>query len=140
MNIETLFVQVLSELLMLLVVVLAGFAVAVLKKYLGTEKMKQINEELKSKQEIVDTVVLFVQQVYGHYEGEKKFVIALETASEWLTSKGIKVTVTELRSLIESSVKLLKTEFGEEWYKVTEEVDDTPVVIDTPKEPLNETL
>lgn len=140
MNIGTLFVQVLSELLMLLVVVLAGFAVALLKKYLGTEKMKQINEELKSKQEIVATVVLFVQQVYGHYEGEAKYVIALETATEWLNSKGIKITETELKSLIESSVKLLKTEFGEEWYKVIEEVDDTPVAIDTPKEPLNETL
>jgi hypothetical protein len=95
-----------------------------LKKQLGVEKLKQIEAELTAKQEIVDTVVLFVQQVYAAYDGEEKYKMALVRATDLMNKKGLKTTPEELESLIESSVKLMKKAFGDAWKK---EVHGTPL-------------
>jgi hypothetical protein len=58
---------------MLVMVLVGGFVVQFLRKKIGVEKMKAIKAELAAKQEIVDTVVLFVQQVYEAYDGKDKF-------------------------------------------------------------------
>jgi len=109
---------------MLLGILLASFVVALLKKHLGVEKLKRIEAELAAKQEIVDTVVLFVQQVYAAYGGEEKYKLALVRATDMMNKKGLKITPEELEILIESSVKLMKKEFGNAWKK---EVHGTPL-------------
>lgn len=106
---------ILSELLKIVAIVAAGFLVALAQRMLGTAKMKKITEELENKREIVDAVVLFVQQVYTLSDGGEKFAIAYGTIAEWLTDKGLSFTDNELKSLIESSIKLFKREFGEDW-------------------------
>jgi hypothetical protein len=117
---ETL-MNLLVELITLLATILAGLAVQYLRKKIGVEKLNAIEAELAAKQEIVDTVVLFVQQVYEEYDGETKYARALSVASEWLTEKGFTVTNAELQSLIEASVKALKKEFAEQWRSLPKE-------------------
>lgn len=121
---EIVLTDLLTQIFMLLGILLASFVVALLKKQLGVEKLKQIEAELTAKQEIVDTVVLFVQQVYAAYDGEEKYKMALVRATDLMNKKGLKVTPEELESLIESSVKLMKKAFGDAWKK---EVHGTPL-------------
>ena len=108
-------VPMLTELLQLVLVVLIGFVIALVKKQLGVTKMKQLSAEFANKQEIVNTVVLFVQQVYAASDGAKKYEIALTTATNWLKEKNITMSTGELQSLIESNVLLLKKEFVDDW-------------------------
>ena len=121
---EIVLTDLLTQIFMLLGILLASFVVALLKKQLGVEKLKQIEAELTAKQEIVDTVVLFVQQVYTAYDGEDKYKMALVRATDMMNKKGLKITPEELESLIESSVKRMKKEFGDAWKK---EVHGTPL-------------
>lgn len=121
---ETVLTDLLTQVFMLLGILLASFVVALLKRRLGVEKLKQIEAELTAKQEIVDTVVLFVQQVYSAYGGEEKYKMALARATDLMNKKGLKITPEELESLIESSVKVMKKEFGDAWKK---EVHGTPL-------------
>lgn len=113
---DTMLMNILSELLKLVLIVAAGFVVALIKRSLGTEKMKRLTEELENKREIVETVVLFVQQVYAHYDGEEKFAKAFERVAERLNEAGLKTSPAEIEDLIESSIKLFKKEFGDSWY------------------------
>ena len=113
---DTMLMNILSELLKLVLIVAAGFVVALIKRSLGTEKMKRLTEELENKREIVETVVLFVQQVYTHYDGEEKFAKAFERVAERLNEAGLKTSPAEIEDLIESSIKLFKKEFGDSWY------------------------
>jgi len=116
--------HMLTQIFMLLGILLASFVLALLKKLLGVEKLKQIEAELIAKQEIVDTVVLFVQQVYAAYDGEEKYKMALARATDMMNKRGLKITPEELEVLIESSVKVMKKAFGDAWKK---EVHGTPL-------------
>lgn len=116
--------DLLAQVFMLLGVLLAGFVLALLKKQVGVQKLREIEAELIAKQEIVDTVVLFVQQVYTAYNGEEKYKMALVRATDIMNKKGLKITPEELETLIESSVKVMKKEFGDAWKK---EVHGTPL-------------
>ncbi len=121
---EIVLTDLLTQIFMLLGILLASFVVALLKKQLGVEKLKRIEAEFTAKQEIVDTIVLFVQQVYSAYGGEDKYKMALVKATDMMNKKGLKITPEELEILIESSVKLMKKEFGNAWKK---EVHGTPL-------------
>ncbi len=72
---------------------------------------KYLNDDTKRK--VAKTVVLFVEQVYKDLHGEEKLNAALERASVILTEKGIKVSVTEMKTLIEAAV----SEFNEAFKK-----------------------
>ncbi len=72
---------------------------------------KFLNDETKRK--VAKTVVLFVEQVYKDLHGEEKLDAALKRASVILTEKGIKVSVTEMKTLIEAAV----AEFNEAFKK-----------------------
>ena len=121
---EVVLSDLLAQVFMLLGVLLASFVLALLKKHVGVQKLKEIEAELTAKQEIVDTVVLFVQQVYAAYDGEEKYKMALVRATDLMNKKGLKITPEELESMIESSVKVFKKAFGDAWNK---EVNGTPL-------------
>jgi len=121
---EVVLSDLLAQVFMLLGVLLASFVLALLKKHVGVQKLKEIEAELTAKQEIVDTVVLFVQQVYAAYDGEEKYKMALVRATDLMNKKGLEVTPEELEILIESSVKVMKKAFGDAWKK---EVHGTPL-------------
>lgn len=113
------------DLLAILIPLLAGFLVELLRRKLGTEKMRKIQEELNAKQELAVLAVRFVEQVYKDLHGEEKY----QKAAEWLVSQaekiGLKLTADEVKGLIEAALREMKDAFGEEWANVIEK-KDTP--------------
>lgn len=107
------------DLLAVLVPVLAGFLVELLRRKLGTEKMRKIQEELNAKQELALLAVRFVEQVYTEIHGEEKYQKAAEWLVEQATKVGLKLTTGEVKGLIEAALRELKDAFGEEWANAT---------------------
>ena len=72
--------------------------------------------DTKTKKEIVEATVKYVEQIYKGVmvSNEDKLIKAKEKALEWLNSKGIKISDTELEVLIESAVNGLKATNKEE--------------------------
>lgn len=66
--------------------------------------------DTKTKKEIVDSTVKYIEQIYKGVmiSNEDKLSKAKEKALEWLNSKGLKISDTELDILIESAVNGLK--------------------------------
>lgn len=66
--------------------------------------------DTKTKKEIVDSTVKYIEQIYKGVmiSNEDKLSKAKEKAIEWLNSKGLKISDTELDILIESAVNGLK--------------------------------
>ena len=88
-------------LLEIIVAILTGVA-----SFIGV-KIKKVYEEYintKTKKEIVECTVKYVEQVFKEIHGEEKLNKAKDKALEWLNEKGIKVSDTELEILIEASV------------------------------------
>ena len=67
--------------------------------------------DTKTKKEIVDLTVKYIEQIYKGVmiSNEDKLSKAKEKALEWLNSKGLKISDTELDILIESAVNGLKS-------------------------------
>jgi len=114
---EQVFSDLLVQVFMLVGILLASFVMALLKKQFGTEKLKEIKAEFEAKKEIVNTAVLFVQQVYWAYDGDAKHTKAIERATIMMNEKGLTVSPEELEALLESGLRLLKKEFGDAWDK-----------------------
>lgn len=87
--------------------------VGAIASWIGVQLKKLYTDKVntKEKQDVVESTVTYIQQVYGDLKGEEKLEKALETASDWLTSKGINVSDSELRVLIESAVYNMKKGF-----------------------------
>lgn len=87
--------------------------VGAIASWVGVQLKKLYTDKVntKEKQDVVESTVTYIQQVYGDLKGEEKLEKALETASDWLTSKGINVSDSELRVLIESAVYNMKKGF-----------------------------
>ena len=64
--------------------------------------LEKVNSE--TKKNVVQTTVEYVEQVYKDIHGEAKLNKAIERASGILNEKGITVSETELKTLIESAV------------------------------------
>lgn len=86
------------EILMAIITFVATYLGAYLKKVLT----KWLNN--KTKQDIANTCVKAVEQIYKNLRGEEKLQEALKAASEMLQSENIAVTDIELRMLIEAAV------------------------------------
>jgi LL-H family phage holin len=120
--------EILSQLILNLIGILgliaSYFIIAFLKKKVGLENLKNINQELTNNQELAKLVVLYIQKKFETADGETKFNEAYIALSEMLEKKGINLTETEIQVLIESSLKILKKQFGVTW---KEEVVDKEV-------------
>ena len=104
---EGLVFDILTEIIVLVAVVLAGIGLSWYRDNVKDEKIRKI---------IADGV-LFAQQVYGHLEGEKRFEYAKEEIRYMLSNNGFDVSIDEMDTLIESVLKRLKAEYGDNWYK-----------------------
>lgn len=72
--------------------------------------------DTKTKKEIVELTVKYIEQIYKNamVTNEDKLIKAKEKALEWLNTKGLKISDTELEILIESAVNGLKSTNKEE--------------------------
>lgn len=108
-------IDIAYNVLVVLITVAAGYAVAWLRKKLGVEKMRGIQEELTTKQVLAEAAVRFVEQAYTDLHGQDKYQKAADWLAKVASDKGIKITADEVKGLIESSLRLMKDKFGEEW-------------------------
>lgn len=115
---ESVISEVLYQVIILLIPVLVGFIINLAKKYLNITDLKNIQEELITKQELVKVAITFVQQAYSELGGEKKYDLAVSWLTDELAKRKIKITDDEIKALIESTLKSLKAEFGQQWDKV----------------------
>lgn len=118
MEFHSLLLPFVQEILMILVTAGVAFFVAFLKKKLGVEKIKKLQQESEFIKQIVLAGVQYAEQRYK--SGEK-----LDKAAEWITARlnerGIKISQEEVEGLIEATLRQLKDQFGEEWSKVTKD-------------------
>lgn len=111
--------QIISELILNLMYILgltlSYFIIVFLKKKIGLENLKKIENEYFINQELAKSVVLYVQKTLGNASNEIKFNEACIALSEILSKKGIILTETEMKVLIESALKMFKKQFGDAW-------------------------
>jgi hypothetical protein len=96
-----------KEIVTMIVCAVFGMIGVMIKNLLKTH----LNDDTKRK--VAKTVVLFVEQVYKDLHGEEKLNAALARASLILGEKGIDVSATEMKTLIEAAV----AEFNEAFKK-----------------------
>lgn len=106
------------EILGAILTALAGYLGVVLKN-LAT---KYLND--KTKRDVAKTCVHAVEQIFKDLHGEDKFNQALENASTILADKGILVSATEMRMLIESAV----AEFNDVFSKTSVQTEANAVI------------
>jgi hypothetical protein len=113
--------NLLSILIYLLMVALAGGLVYLIVAKIGVEKMRKITVELGANKELAGAAVRYAQQVYWNLDGKIRY----EKAMEWMIAEckryGIKFTVDQLDGLIHEALRTFKDEFGEEWGKAIAE-------------------
>lgn len=108
------------EILGTILTALAGYLGVVIKNLC----QKYLND--KTKQDVAKTCVKAVEQIYKDLHGEEKFNKALECISDMLTEKGIAVSETEMKMLIESAV----AEFNEVFSKGASTTTDASEAIE----------
>lgn len=107
-----LFMSALQDILLLVVTVGVGFVVAFLKKKLGVEKLRKLQQESEFIREVVKAGVEYAEQ---RFDSGEKLDAAISWITEVLNQKGIIVSEKEVEGLIESTIRQLKDEFGESW-------------------------
>jgi LL-H family phage holin len=80
-------------------------------------KRKGVLDAIAAKEELALIAVQFVQQAYRDYNGPAKFDAAIEYLAYSLSKHGIKISATEMESLIESAVY----EMNQAWLDVVED-------------------
>lgn len=104
------FFALVQDVFQLLLVVGIGFLINFIRLKISEEKLTLIEK-------IITEGVKFAQQVYKDAGGEEKYEKAVEQITTVLNSKGLKINEVELKMLIESVLKQMKKEFGDQWYE-----------------------
>ena len=86
------------EILTTIITAIAGWLAIVIKQ----QAIKFLND--KTKKEIATIVVSGIEQCYQALDGPAKLQKAIESATQMLNEKNIKVTEVELRMLLESAL------------------------------------
>lgn len=118
---EDLVLRLAYDVLAILITVAVAMLIGWLKKKLGVEGLKKVQEELAAKQELALLAVKVVEQLWGGVlHGEEKVEKATEYISKQAAKAGLAISPEEIRTLIEWAVRTMKDEFGEEWGKATD--------------------
>lgn len=121
------------EILTTIITAIAGWLAVVIKK-LAT---KYLND--KTKQDIAKIVVSGIEQCYKTLDGPAKLEKAIESATEMLNEKGIKVTEVELRMLLEGALGEFNKVFEKQTGTKAETDDWTSAVLPEDAESIEET-
>lgn len=127
--------EILGQAMAIIVPALATL-IATFFAYLGNKLKNAYQEKVNNEtaQAVVKDVVQFVEQVYKDVGGEEKLKKAISETTTILNSKGIKITETEIKMLIESAVYGLKEGFNSD--DIKEALKDTQEEVKV----LNETV
>lgn len=119
---EDLIMNLMYNLLLLLITAGVALAVDLIRRKLGTEKMRKIQAELETKQELALVAVKAVEQLWVRtLKGPEKVSKAAEIISNQANRIGLTIPPDEIEALIEWAVRTMKDEFGEQWANVITE-------------------
>lgn len=118
---EDYLVKALTYVLIAILNVIGYYLVNWLKKH-------KVITELKANEEIVKIVVKAVQESFYKLDGVERYEIAKDKLIEIFNEKGIKVSETQLDTLINQSVLELRSQFEYAWKnaEVEKKEDKTP--------------
>jgi LL-H family phage holin len=115
----------------ILVPVLCAILIELIRRKLGLENCRKIQAELQTKQVLATLAIKMAEQAFKDLHGQDKY----DQAATWLATqageRGIKVTPNEVKGLIEAALRMAKDEFGEEWAKREEVMEEVTMVIPT---------
>lgn len=101
----------LSILVPLVVAVTAEFV----RRRLGVERIRKIQAEIRTQQELAFMAVKFAEQAFKTANGSEKYKAASEWLSEQAAKKGLKISGGEIHGLIEWALRDIKDELGNHW-------------------------
>lgn len=103
--------------LSILIPALCAILIELIRRKLGLEKMRKMQQELETKKDLAHLAVRMTEQVYQNLHGQDKF----DRASEWLTARarerGLNINSDELQGLIEAALRMANDEFSKQWGK-----------------------
>jgi intergrase/recombinase len=109
MQIDTTYLLPLATNLMaILIPIIAGYVITYLHKMITTENIQQIQTQIAIKQGLAYDIVNFIEQVYKDLNGQAKFTKAVANFMAVAAAKGINITTDEMQLFIESAVKIMK--------------------------------
>ncbi|HCF51249.1 MAG TPA: phage holin [Syntrophomonas sp.] len=114
---DTALINLAYSFLSLVIPVIAVMVVELIRRYLGLQKMAQVNEAITNKKALALIAVRFAEQTYQDLHGEEKFNKAASWLAEQVDQYGFNVSETEIKGLIEAALRQLKDEFASEWHK-----------------------
>lgn len=102
--------------------IIFGF-IAIILGFVGIRIKTMVSDFLdtKTKVIVIDNVVKAVEQMYKDLHGEEKLEKAVEKVEDILNDKGIPISGSEMRVLIESAVQ----QFNTGWATLKSEIDET---------------
>lgn len=103
------FTEILNQCIQILLPSIASI-IAVIFGVIGMQLKNKYEQKMNNEttKKVIEDVVKCVQQVYADLDGETKLNEAMNEILTILNDKGIKISDTELRALIESAVYSLK--------------------------------
>lgn len=104
--------DLLNQLISTYALPILGSILTAIASFIGL-KIKSVYEKYindKTKKDVVETTVKYVEQIYKDLHGEQKLQKAKENILELLNQKGISITELEMNVLIESVCNSFKKE------------------------------
>ena len=114
MDLMEILTPLIKEVVITLVLILAGLAANALRKGIVWWRKLLIEAWIK---EVVEDGVLYAQELLWDKVGQDKFDFALTWVVDQLNAKGIAVDSDFIGGLIDAAVKRLRAEFAESWYQ-----------------------
>jgi len=109
--------NVIWNVLVLLITILAGVVIRFMVEKLGTEKLRRAQAQWESMEDLTAVAIKYAEQAWREYGGEQKKEKALAFLARELSRRGIKASEDTLNDLIEAILREIKDALGEEWAK-----------------------
>lgn len=112
---DQMIMNVIWNVLVLLITILAGVVIRFMVEKLGTEKLRRTQAQWESMEDLTAVAIKYAEQAWREYGGEKKKEQALAFLARELSRRGIKASEETLSDLIEAIFREIKDALGEEW-------------------------
>lgn len=114
---DQMIMNVIWNVLVLLITILAGVVIRFMVEKLGTEKLRRAQAQWESMEDLTAVAIKYAEQAWREYGGEQKKEKALAFLARELSRRGIKASEDTLNDLIEAILREIKDALGEEWAK-----------------------
>jgi|GEM_PF-4166560 len=114
---DQMIMNVIWDVLVLLITILAGVVIRFMVEKLGTEKLRRAQAQWESMEDLTAVAIKYAEQAWREYGGEQKKEKALAFLARELSRRGIKASEDTLNDLIEAILREIKDALGEEWAK-----------------------